>query len=95
MQLYMDPLGIAVCDHADARQTACKQLQSTGDRAGAILAVGASVPTVVATKDGMIGVKKLMKVNITCDHRIIYGAHAAEFLQDLKKVIEEPDVLLR
>jgi pyruvate dehydrogenase E2 component (dihydrolipoamide acetyltransferase) len=62
---------------------------------GAILAVGASIPTVVANADGMIGVKKMMKVNITCDHRIIYGAHAAEFLLDLKKVIESPDVLLK
>ena len=62
---------------------------------GAILAVGASIPTVVATADGLIGVKKMMKVNITCDHRIIYGAHAADFLLDLKKVIEAPDVLLK
>lgn len=62
---------------------------------GAILAVGAAVPTVTATADGLIGVKKIMKINITADHRIIYGAHAAEFLQDLKKVIEAPDVLLK
>lgn len=62
---------------------------------GAIIAVGASVPTVVATDGGLIGVKKMMKVNITCDHRIIYGAHAAAFLADLKKVIESPDVLLK
>jgi pyruvate dehydrogenase E2 component (dihydrolipoamide acetyltransferase) len=62
---------------------------------GAIIAIGASIPTVVADTGGMIGVKKVMKVNITCDHRIIYGAHAADFLQDLKKVIEAPDVLLK
>jgi pyruvate dehydrogenase E2 component (dihydrolipoamide acetyltransferase) len=29
-----------------------------------------------------------MQVNITCDHRIIYGAHAAAFLQDLAQLIE-------
>ncbi|MDM9383189.1 dihydrolipoamide acetyltransferase family protein [Chlorogloeopsis sp. ULAP01] len=55
---------------------------------GSILAVGASRPQVVATTDGMFGVKQQMQVNITCDHRIIYGAHAAAFLQDLAKLIE-------
>ncbi|MFB2896471.1 dihydrolipoamide acetyltransferase family protein [Aerosakkonemataceae cyanobacterium BLCC-F50] len=55
---------------------------------GAILAIGASRPQVVATADGMFGVKQQMQVNITADHRIIYGAHAAAFLQDLAKLIE-------
>jgi pyruvate dehydrogenase E2 component (dihydrolipoamide acetyltransferase) len=55
---------------------------------GAILAIGASRPQVVATKDGMMGVKSQMRINITCDHRIIYGAHAAAFLKDLAKLIE-------
>jgi pyruvate dehydrogenase E2 component (dihydrolipoamide acetyltransferase) len=55
---------------------------------GSILAIGASRPQVVASKDGMMGVKSQMQVNITCDHRIIYGAHAAAFLQDLAKLIE-------
>ncbi|NEO54180.1 MAG: 2-oxo acid dehydrogenase subunit E2 [Okeania sp. SIO3B5] len=55
---------------------------------GSILAIGASKPQVVATADGMIGVKRQMQVNITCDHRIIYGADAAAFLQDLAKLIE-------
>jgi pyruvate dehydrogenase E2 component (dihydrolipoamide acetyltransferase) len=35
-----------------------------------------------------------MTVNITCDHRTVYGAHAAEFLQSLKAVIESPDQLV-
>lgn len=55
---------------------------------GSILAVGASRPQVVATADGMMGVRTQMQVNITCDHRIIYGAHAAAFLKDLAKLIE-------
>lgn len=55
---------------------------------GSILAIGASRPQVVATDDGMLGVRRQMKVNITCDHRIIYGAHAAAFLKDLAKLIE-------
>jgi pyruvate dehydrogenase E2 component (dihydrolipoamide acetyltransferase) len=55
---------------------------------GSILAVGASKPTLVADRHGMFGVKTQMNVNITCDHRIIYGAHAASFLKDLAKLIE-------
>ena len=55
---------------------------------GAILAIGASTPTVIATADGAIAVRNQMQVNITCDHRVIYGAHAAQFLQDLAKLIE-------
>jgi pyruvate dehydrogenase E2 component (dihydrolipoamide acetyltransferase) len=55
---------------------------------GSILAIGASRPQVIATEDGMLGVKRQMQVNITCDHRIIYGANAAAFLQDLSKLIE-------
>lgn len=55
---------------------------------GAILAIGASIPTVVATADGMLGVKRQMQVNITCDHRVIYGAHSAAFLKDLAQLIE-------
>ncbi|WP_027842805.1 dihydrolipoamide acetyltransferase family protein [Mastigocoleus testarum] len=55
---------------------------------GSILAIGASRPQVTATPEGMFGVKQQMQVNITCDHRVIYGAHAAAFLQDLAKLIE-------
>ncbi|MFO0038679.1 MAG: dihydrolipoamide acetyltransferase family protein [Synechococcaceae cyanobacterium] len=55
---------------------------------GAILAVAASRPTVVAGKDGSIAVKRQMQVNLTCDHRVIYGTHAAAFLQDLAELIE-------
>lgn len=55
---------------------------------GAILAVGASRPQIVVNKDGLFGVQKQMTVNLTSDHRVIYGADAASFLQDLAKLIE-------
>ncbi|MBF2090465.1 MAG: 2-oxo acid dehydrogenase subunit E2 [Synechococcales cyanobacterium K44_A2020_017] len=55
---------------------------------GSILAIGASRPQVVATSDGMMGVRNQMQVNLTCDHRIIYGADAAAFLRDLAQLIE-------
>ena len=55
---------------------------------GSILAIGGSQPKVVATPDGMMGVKNQMRVNMTSDHRIIYGADGAAFLKDLCDLIE-------
>ncbi len=55
---------------------------------GSILAVGGSKPQLVVDDSGMMGVKRQMKVNITSDHRIIYGAQAAAFLKDLATLIE-------
>ena len=61
---------------------------------GAILAVAASRPTVVAGEDGAIRVANQMQVNLTCDHRTNYGAHAAAFLKDLAQLIEtDPESL--
>ena len=59
-----------------------------------ILAIGGSKPVVTVDANGRMGVEKQMIVNITCDHRVVYGAHAAEFLQTLKSVIENPDQLV-
>ena len=55
---------------------------------GAILAVAGSRPTLVAGKDGSMRVANQMQVNLTCDHRVIYGADAAAFLKDLAQLIE-------
>lgn len=63
---------------------------------GAILAVGASKPTVVATAESAIAIRSQMQVNLTCDHRIIYGADAAAFLQALTQRLEnQADSLTR
>jgi pyruvate dehydrogenase E2 component (dihydrolipoamide acetyltransferase) len=61
---------------------------------GAILAVGAARPVVVANSDGSIAVMAQMQVNLTADHRVIYGADAAAFLKDLALLIEnDPESL--
>ncbi|PAN35437.1 hypothetical protein PAHAL_6G208800 [Panicum hallii] len=60
---------------------------------GAIMAVGASKPTVVADKDGFFSVKSKMLVNVTADHRTVYGADLAAFLQTFAKIIEDPESL--
>jgi pyruvate dehydrogenase E2 component (dihydrolipoamide acetyltransferase) len=36
-----------------------------------------------------IAIKSQMQVNLTCDHRVIYGAHAAAFLQNLAQLLEQ------
>ncbi len=55
---------------------------------GSILAIGGALQKVVATPDGLMGVRKQMRVNMTSDHRIIYGADGAAFLKDLCDLIE-------
>jgi pyruvate dehydrogenase E2 component (dihydrolipoamide acetyltransferase) len=82
----------AVCLSVCLPDTAvCLSACRTGT--AAILAVAASKPTVTVDGNGRIGVEKQMRVNLTCDHRIIYGADAAEFMLTLKGIIEDPDQL--
>jgi pyruvate dehydrogenase E2 component (dihydrolipoamide acetyltransferase) len=59
----------------------------------AILAVGAieEKPVVV---DGELVARPLMAMTLTCDHRAIDGAKAAEFLRELKTLLEEPGLAL-
>ncbi len=54
-----------------------------------ILAVGgiADMPVV---KNGAIVPGKIMKVTLSCDHRVVDGATGAAFLQTLKSLLEEP-----
>lgn len=60
---------------------------------GAIMAVGASKPTAVADADGFFSVKSKMQVNVTADHRIVYGADLAAFLKTFSKIVENPESL--
>ncbi len=55
----------------------------------AILAVGAIVPTPVV-RDGQVVVRDLMKVTLSVDHRALDGAIAARFLQEFKRLLENP-----
>jgi pyruvate dehydrogenase E2 component (dihydrolipoamide acetyltransferase) len=55
----------------------------------AILAVGAITERPVV-RDGQTASAHLMRVNLACDHRILYGAPAAEFLARIKTLLEEP-----
>jgi len=55
----------------------------------AILAVGSITPTPVVV-DGQVVVRDRMKVTLSSDHRAIDGATAARFLQEIKRLLEEP-----
>jgi pyruvate dehydrogenase E2 component (dihydrolipoamide acetyltransferase) len=55
----------------------------------AILAVGAIEERPVV-RDGEIAGADLMQVDLACDHRILYGAPAAEFLARIRALLEEP-----
>ena len=55
----------------------------------AILGVGAMKPGAVV-EDGEVKVKTLARLTLTCDHRILYGADAAQFLARIRELLENP-----
>ena len=59
----------------------------------AILAVGAIVEE-LSMVDGKVTSSKIMKVTLSCDHRVIDGATGAKFLQTLKQFLENPVAML-
>jgi len=54
-----------------------------------ILAVGGIKQTAVV-KDGALAIGNIMKVTLSCDHRVVDGATGAAFLQTLKGLLEDP-----
>jgi pyruvate dehydrogenase E2 component (dihydrolipoamide acetyltransferase) len=60
---------------------------------GAILAVG-SVRRVPVVTDAGLGVGRRLALTLSCDHRVMDGAMGAKFLQDVKRLLEEPLRLL-
>jgi pyruvate dehydrogenase E2 component (dihydrolipoamide acetyltransferase) len=40
--------------------------------------------------DGQLAIGQRMKVTLSCDHRVVDGATAAQFLQTFKRLLEHP-----
>jgi pyruvate dehydrogenase E2 component (dihydrolipoamide acetyltransferase) len=59
----------------------------------AILGVGAA-RAVPALNNGELANRQLMTLTLSCDHRILYGADAAQFLSDIRAGLESPLTLL-
>src|SRR5262249_24203429 len=57
----------------------------------AILAVGQVAPRVVPHGEG-IAVRPMMTMSLSADHRVVDGAIAARFLQEVKKLLERPEL---
>jgi pyruvate dehydrogenase E2 component (dihydrolipoamide acetyltransferase) len=58
----------------------------------AILSVGALEPRAVV-RDGEILARHIMSITLACDHRILYGADAANFLARIRELLEQPAAL--
>ena len=58
-----------------------------------ILAVGGTEKRVIA-KDGEPIVANMMRVTMSCDHRVVDGAVGAQWLQHFKKFMENPQSML-
>jgi pyruvate dehydrogenase E2 component (dihydrolipoamide acetyltransferase) len=56
----------------------------------AILAVSSIVPTPIAVGDG-IGIRQVMKLTLTADHRLVDGELAARFLNALRRRLQDAD----
>ena len=58
-----------------------------------VLAVGSISPTPVV-KGGEVVVRQMMSATLTTDHRAAHGAEAAQFTGEIKRLLEEPRLLL-
>ena len=59
----------------------------------AILAVGA-IKDVPVVEDGRIVPGKVMRMTLSVDHRVFYGQTAAQFMAEVKRLIENPVTLV-
>ena len=59
-----------------------------------ILAVGGTEKKVVVGGEGAPAVANMMRVTMSCDHRVVDGAVGAQWLQHFKKFMETPQAML-
>jgi pyruvate dehydrogenase E2 component (dihydrolipoamide acetyltransferase) len=56
----------------------------------AILAVGGARRAPFEEGSDRVAFRDVMTVTLTCDHRVVYGAHGAQFLSHLRELLEKP-----
>jgi len=59
-----------------------------------ILSIGAAVKKPVVDAKGQIVVGQRLNIGLSCDHRVVDGAIGAEYLAELRKLIENPALML-
>jgi pyruvate dehydrogenase E2 component (dihydrolipoamide acetyltransferase) len=59
----------------------------------ASIAVGA-IQDVPVIRKGKVTAGRRMKVTLSCDHRALDGLQGAEFLKELKRILEHPEELI-
>jgi pyruvate dehydrogenase E2 component (dihydrolipoamide acetyltransferase) len=58
----------------------------------AILAVG-GIKNEAVVQDGNIVAASIMRVTLVADHRVVDGAYSAQYLMELKRLLENPEEL--
>lgn len=56
-----------------------------------ILAVASTIPTPIV-RNNQIVIRDMMKITLSADHRAVDGADGAKFVNDVKAILESPDV---
>jgi pyruvate dehydrogenase E2 component (dihydrolipoamide acetyltransferase) len=59
----------------------------------AIMSVGALESRAVVSEDGEIVARQMLTLTLVCDHRILYGAEAAQFLARVRELLQTPAAL--
>ena len=59
----------------------------------AIMSVGALETRAVVADDGSITARQMLTLTLVCDHRILYGAEAAQFLARVRELLQTPAAL--
>ncbi|MBL8120974.1 MAG: 2-oxo acid dehydrogenase subunit E2, partial [Anaerolineae bacterium] len=59
-----------------------------------ILAVGRTIQQFVPDASGQPVLKSFMNITLSADHRVVDGAQAANFIQDLRTVLEDPALIV-
>ncbi len=61
---------------------------------GMILSIGAGEKRAVVDEKGIVVVRTVLNVTLTCDHRVIGGAESAKWLAAFKRYVETPEAML-